>query len=235
MEQLGSDWTDFLWNLILCFSKMWRKFECHYNPPRITGSLHEDLCVFMAVSRWILLRMRNVSAKRCREKSKHILCSRTFFRKSCRLWDNVEKYGEDDEDTDNIIRRMRCACWITKATNTHSGGTRWRSWLRHCATNWKVAGSIPDGVTGIFQWLDPSGRIVALGSTQPLTEVSTRDLSWGWRRPVCRADNLTTFMCRLSRNSGASTSWNPKGLSRPVAVNLCFPPPPKCTLRVCNT
>jgi hypothetical protein len=23
-------------------------------------------------------------------------------------------------------------------------------WLRHCATNRKVAGSIPDGVTGIF-------------------------------------------------------------------------------------
>jgi hypothetical protein len=23
-------------------------------------------------------------------------------------------------------------------------------WLRHCATNWKVAGSIPDGVIGIF-------------------------------------------------------------------------------------
>jgi hypothetical protein len=33
---------------------------------------------------------------------------------------------------------------------------------------------------------------------------------------VRRADNLTTFMCRLSRNLGASTSWNPKGLSRPV-------------------
>jgi hypothetical protein len=31
------------------------------------------------------------------------------------------------------------------------GGTRWRSWLRHCATNCKVAGSIPDGVTGVFQ------------------------------------------------------------------------------------
>jgi hypothetical protein len=26
----------------------------------------------------------------------------------------------------------------------------WRSWLRHCATNRNVAGSIPDGVTGIF-------------------------------------------------------------------------------------
>jgi hypothetical protein len=33
---------------------------------------------------------------------------------------------------------------------------------------------------------------------------------------VPRADNLSTFMCQLSRNLGASTSWNPKGLSRPV-------------------
>jgi hypothetical protein len=33
---------------------------------------------------------------------------------------------------------------------------------------------------------------------------------------VHRADNVTTLMCQLSRNLGASTSWNPKGLSRPV-------------------
>ena len=31
-----------------------------------------------------------------------------------------------------------------------------------------------------------------------------------------RAENLTTFMCRLSWNVGASTSWHPLGLSRPV-------------------
>ena len=30
------------------------------------------------------------------------------------------------------------------------GGTRCCSWLRHCATSRKVAGSIPDGVIGIF-------------------------------------------------------------------------------------
>jgi hypothetical protein len=35
-----------------------------------------------------------------------------------------------------------------------------------------------------------------------------------------RADKLTTFMCQLSRNFGASTSWNPKGLSRPVTGKL---------------
>ena len=37
------------------------------------------------------------------------------------------------------------------------GDTRWCTWLRHCATSRKVAGSIPDGVTGIFH----SGRIMA--------------------------------------------------------------------------
>jgi len=61
---------------------------------------------------------------------------------------------------------------------------------------------------------------MALGLTQPLTEMSTRNISWGWRRPVRRADNLTTFMCRLSWNLGASTSWHPQGLSRPVMVLL---------------
>jgi hypothetical protein len=35
-------------------------------------------------------------------------------------------------------------------------------------------------------------------------------------RQVRKADNLITFMCRLSRNLGASNSWNPKGLSRSV-------------------
>jgi hypothetical protein len=29
-------------------------------------------------------------------------------------------------------------------------GPRWRSWLRHCATNRQVAGSIPDGVSGFL-------------------------------------------------------------------------------------
>ena len=34
--------------------------------------------------------------------------------------------------------------------NLYTWGTWWRSWLRHCATSRKVAGSIPDGVTEIF-------------------------------------------------------------------------------------
>ena len=80
------------------------------------------------------------------------------------------------------------------------------------------AGLIPDGDIGIFHWHNPSSRTMVLGLTQPLTEISTRNISWGQRRPVRRADNLTTFVCRLSWNVGASTSWNPQGLSRPVMV-----------------
>ena len=53
-----------------------------------------------------------------------------------------------------------------------NGGTRCRSWLRHCATSRKVAGSIPDDVTGIFHWHNPSIRIMVLELTQPLTEKS---------------------------------------------------------------
>jgi len=57
---------------------------------------------------------------------------------------------------------------------------------------------------------------MALELTQSLTEMSTR--------PVRTVDDLTTFMCRLSWNLGASTStsWNPQGLSRPVMGLLLF-------------
>ena len=58
-------------------------------------------------------------------------------------------------------------------------GTAVAQWLRCCATNRKVAGSIPHSVIGIFHWPNPADRTMALGSTQPLTEMSTRRISWG--------------------------------------------------------
>jgi hypothetical protein len=72
----------------------------------------------------------------------------------------------------------------------------WYLAVVYYATNRQVAGSIPDGVIGIFQWHNPSGPTMALGSTHPLTEMSTRCISWGQRRPVRKADNLTAILCR---------------------------------------
>jgi hypothetical protein len=44
-----------------------------------------------------------------------------FFRKSFRLRNNVEKYCTAGQATDdNIIWRMCIACWVPKATDTHS-------------------------------------------------------------------------------------------------------------------
>ena len=44
-----------------------------------------------------------------------------FFRKSCRLWDIVEKYGTVGQATDgNTLWCMRFAWWVTNATDTHT-------------------------------------------------------------------------------------------------------------------
>jgi len=56
-------------------------------------------------------------------------------------------------------------------------GTAVAQWLRCCARNRKVAGSIPAGVSGFFIDI----KSFRSASTQPLTE---------------KADNLTTILCR---------------------------------------
>ena len=117
---------------------------------------------------------------------------------------------------------MACGILFLLSFVVYGARCWWRSRLRLCATSRKIAGSIPDGVIGIFRWHNPSGHTMALGLTQPLTEMSPSNISWRQRRPVRRADDLTTFMCRLSWNLGDSTCWNPQGLSRPVMRLLFF-------------
>jgi hypothetical protein len=64
----------------------------------------------------------------------------------------------------------------------------------HYATTRKVAGSSPDEVD-FFSWPNPSSRTMALGSTQPLTEMSIRNLPGvgGKGRPSRKADYLTAI------------------------------------------
>jgi hypothetical protein len=65
--------------------------------------------------------MGNDSDKSCRENQHTHFMINIFFRKSCSLWDNVEKYGTARDATDiNILRRTRSACWKTENTDTHS-------------------------------------------------------------------------------------------------------------------
>jgi hypothetical protein len=102
--------------------------------------------------------------------------------------------------------------------------TRQRSWLRHYATSRKVAGSSPDEVD-FFNLPNPSSSTMALGSTWPLTEMSTMIFLVGGGKGGRRV-GLTTLppsVSRLSRqNMGASTSHNPMGLHGPLQLYLNF-------------
>jgi hypothetical protein len=72
---------------------------------------------FTKISRWIILRMFQTKVV---EKIKtHILCSVTLCENGavCEImWNNTVERDKPQM----TIWRMRIACWITKATNTHS-------------------------------------------------------------------------------------------------------------------
>ena len=95
-------------------------------------------------------------------------------------------------------------------------GTAVPQWLRCCATNRKVAGSIPAGVIGFFidiksfrSHYDPG-----VDSASNRNEYQEHFLGGKCSRCVM----LTTYHhpVLLSRNLGTLTSWNPLGLSRSV-------------------
>jgi hypothetical protein len=105
-------------------------------------------------------------------------------------------------------------------------GTQWCSSVRHCATSRKVAGLIPDDVIGIFHWHDPYSRTMALGLTQPLTEMSTGNIYLGGKGGRCVGLTTLPHSCvncleifNLLEPSGTVQAHN--GIALPLFV-LCI-------------
>ena len=95
-------------------------------------------------------------------------------------------------------------CW-----HLSHGGTRWRSWLRLQIRRLRVR--LP------MASLESFSDIMAAGSTQPLTEMSTRNISWGVK-------------------AAGAYSWQPYHLHVPIvlksgSLNLLEPSGP---VQACN-
>jgi hypothetical protein len=79
-----------------------------------------------------------------------------------------------------------------------------------------------DEVIRFLNWPDPFSRTMALGSTQPLTEMTGIFLGGKWG-PAHRAENLTPICEQIVyKNVGASTSDNPMSLQE-VFTGMALP------------
>jgi hypothetical protein len=75
---------------------------------------------------------------------------------------------------------------------------------------------VQDEVDFFLNLPDPSCRTMALGSTQPLTEMSTRKFPGGKKRPARRADNLAAIYEPNVCICGSLNLSQPKGPPWPV-------------------
>jgi len=122
MQQLGSHLTDF--REILYFedlSKIFRKKSSFIEICQVWRVLYMktnvQLWPYLAqfFVKWKVLEINVV------EKIETFHVQKLIFPKIVPLWDNVQKFCRALKTTDDSpIRRMRIACWITKAVNTRS-------------------------------------------------------------------------------------------------------------------
>jgi hypothetical protein len=81
---------------------------------------------------------------------------------------------------------------VVKALRYYSDGLGIDSWWCHC----------------IFQWHISFRQYHGPGVDSAPSENKYQEHSWGQRRPVREAENLTTLTSQMSWNLGAYTSWN---------------------------
>jgi hypothetical protein len=122
MEQLGSHWGDFqeIWHL-KNFSKFCRDNSSVIKIGQECRVLYMKTYVhFLIISRSFLLRMRNVSDKSCRETQNTLFVFSNLFFENRAVYEKMWKNYAETGRSQMTIWRMRIACWISEATNSHT-------------------------------------------------------------------------------------------------------------------
>jgi len=99
-----------IFRISVFFENMSRKFKFNQNRTTITGTLHEDQYtpMFSIISRSFLPIVKNVSDKSRETRNTHFMFNKFCFRKSCSLWDNVEKYCRSRPAADDNMAHGLC-------------------------------------------------------------------------------------------------------------------------------
>jgi hypothetical protein len=86
--------------------KHFSKFNFDQNLTKIPGNLHENVCTFMIAHHWILLKMRNILHKICRENQNTFYIQKPLFQKSCHLWDCFQNMLRTDDNTVHVLCKL---------------------------------------------------------------------------------------------------------------------------------
>jgi len=112
----------------------------------------------------------------------------------------------DDDYDDNYNGKLRAV--INSSWGTALQALRWRN-------------RIPDGVVV----LNPTGHTMALGSTQPLTKMDTRNICWGKGGRYVELTTMPLSCTGYLEILGATTARSPKDLPGRYGIPLPLPLP----------
>jgi hypothetical protein len=83
--------------ILIFFEKSVEKIQVSLISDKNKGTLFEDLCAFLIISRSVLLRIKNVSEHRSREYRNTHLCSILFWGENRAvyeiMWKNIVQWG----------------------------------------------------------------------------------------------------------------------------------------------
>ena len=111
IEPLGSHWTDFhksLYFICVFFENLSKKFQISLNLVKINLLYVKNVINLSSYLTQFFFEWKRFQTKVVENLETRISFSIPCFRKSCRLWDKVEKYFRAGQATDDNTAHVHC-------------------------------------------------------------------------------------------------------------------------------